>query len=128
MKKIALFLMLATTLLADSITLDNQTKYPTKQTKMAVQWADSAKEVDEANRALMDGEKINPSTLQKISGKGKVKLTVPNDAQLFRVLVWSNGAAAPDYSTNWIDITPDKTYTLDNDYLVPVVLMAGSGC
>jgi hypothetical protein len=34
----------------------------------------------------------------------------------------------PDYTTNWIDITPDKTYTLGNDYLIPVVLMAGSGC
>lgn len=95
---------------------------------MAVQWANSAREVDADNKALMDGEKINPDTLQTISQTGKIKLTLPKKAQQFRVLVWSNRNADPDYSTNWIDITINKTYTLEDEYLIPVVLMSGSGC
>lgn len=128
MKKIALFLLINTTLFAGSITLDNQTAYPTKQSKMAVQWANSAREVDEDNKALMYGEKLNPDSLQSISQTGKMKLTLPQGAQHFRVLVWSKGSEEPDYTTNWINITLNKTYTLDPDYLVPVVLMIGSGC
>ena len=128
MKKMALLMLFATTLLADSITLDNQTDYPAKHSKMAVQWASSAREVDDLNRALVDGEPIDPATLQKISEKGKVKLRVPKNGELFRVLVWAKGGGEPDYTTNWIDLTPSKTYTLQNDALIPVVLMAGSGC
>lgn len=129
MKKIALFLFLtAATLFADSITLDNQTAYPARQSKMAVQWANSAREVDEDNKALMYGGKLNPDTLQTISQMGKVKLTLPEKVQQFRVLVWLKGSIEPDYTTNWIDITPNKTYKLETDYLIPVVLMAGSGC
>jgi hypothetical protein len=129
MKKIALFFLLTTaTLFAESITLNNQTDYPTKQSKMAVQWANSAREVDEDNKALMNGEQLNPVTLQTVSQKGKIQLTLPKKAQQFRVLVWSQGTGEPDYTTNWIHITPDTTYTLGNDYLIPVVLMAGSGC
>ena len=127
MKTIALF-FLTTTLFAESITLDNQTSYPAKQSKMAVQWANSAREVDDDNKALMYGKKLNPKTLQPISQTGKIKLTLPNKAQHFRVLVWSERSQEPDYTTNWIDITLDKTYTLENDYLIPVVLMSGSGC
>lgn len=128
MKKIALFLLLTTGLFAGSITLDNQTAYPTKQSKMAVQWANSAREVDEDNKALIDGAKLNPNTLQPISRTGEVKLTLPKKAQQFRVLVWSKGSGAPDYTTNWIEITLNKTYTLETDYLIPVELMVGSGC
>jgi len=128
MKKIALFLLLTATLFAESITLDNQTIYPANQSKMAIQWAHSAREVDENNKALMYGSKLNPTTLQTISQKGKIKLTVPENAQQFRVLVWSNGSLEPDYTTNWIDLAPNKTYTLETDYLIPVVLMSGGGC
>lgn len=128
MKAISVFLFLTTALFAESITLDNQTDYPTNQSKMAVQWAKTAREVDEDNKALMFGGKINPSTLQTISQTGKVTLTLPPKAQQFRVLVWSNGSRAPDYATNWIDVTQGKTYTLENDYLIPVVLMTGTGC
>jgi hypothetical protein len=95
---------------------------------MAVQWANSAREVDEDNKALMYGAKLNPATLQTISQVGKVQLTLPKKAQQFRVLVWSKGSLEPDYTTNWIDITLNKTYTLETDYLIPVVLMSGSGC
>ncbi|OGN64837.1 MAG: hypothetical protein A3E80_02185 [Chlamydiae bacterium RIFCSPHIGHO2_12_FULL_49_9] len=128
MKKIALLLFSTTALFAESITLDNQTAYPAKQSKMAVQWANSAREVDEDNKALMYEGKVNPGTLQSISQTGKIKLTLPKKAQQFRILVWSEGSEEPDYTTNWIDITAGKTYTLESDYLIPVVLMSGSGC
>jgi hypothetical protein len=128
MKKIVLFFLFTTTLAAESITFDNQTDYPTKQSKMAIQWVTSAREVDENNKILLHGEHINPATLQNISQRGKIKLTLPQKAQQFRVLVWSQGTKEPDYTTNWIDITPDKTYTLENDCLIPVVLLAGTGC
>lgn len=128
MKIVALFLLLTTSLFAKSISLDNQTPYPTKQSKMALQWANSAREVDESNKALMYGAKLNPDTLQTISQIGKIKLTLPPKAQQFRILVWTKSSGEPDYTTNWIDITLDKTYTLETDHLIPVVLMAGSGC
>lgn len=128
MKKICTFLFLTTCLFAENIFLDNKTAYPAKQSKMAIQWADSAKEVDEYNKALMYGKKINRDKLQPISQIGKVKLTIPKKAHQFRVLVWSDSSKEPDYSTNWIDITDGKTYTLENDYLIPVVIMPGSGC
>jgi anti-sigma regulatory factor (Ser/Thr protein kinase) len=60
--------------------------------------------------------------------KGKIELTIPEDMGYFRVVVWSKGKDAPDLSTNWIDIIPGKTYTLETDHLVPVVLMSGMGC
>ncbi len=128
MIKFAICLLFTTALFGESITLDNQTAYPTKQSKMAVQWASSAREVDEHNKAMMYGAKLKPGTLQTISQTGKTNLTLPKNAQIFRVLVWSNGSNDPDYTTNWIDITPSKTYTLEPDYLIPVVLMSGSGC
>jgi hypothetical protein len=128
MKKIALILLVTNSLFAESIMLDNQTEYPTKQSKMAVQWANSAREVDEDNKALMYGKPLNQSTLQKIPQGGKIKLSLPKKAQQFRVLVWSQRNKEPDHTTNWIDITPEKTYTLENDHLIPVVLMSGSGC
>lgn len=128
MKKIILLLVLTTSLLAESISLDNQTEYPTKQSKMAVQWANSAREVDENNKALMAGKSLNRSTLQEISQPGKIKLTIPQKAQQFRVLVWPQNSKEPEYTTNWINITPNKIYTLENDYLIPVILMPGSGC
>lgn len=128
MKKVILFFLLTTSLLAESISLDNQTEYPSKQTKMAIQWANSAREVDENNKALMNGEPLNRSTLQEISQTGKIKLTIPKKAQQFRVLVWSQNSKEPDYTTNWINITPNKIYMLEDDYLIPVILMPGSGC
>lgn len=128
MKKIALFLLFTTQLFSGSITLDNQTSYPSKKSKMAVQWAHSVREVDKENKALMYGTELNSDTLQTISQTGKITLTLPELVQQFRILVWSKGIGDPDYTTNWIEITPNKTYTLQPDYLIPVVLMTGSGC
>ncbi len=128
MKKICFFLFLTASLFAEIIILDNQSAYPTKQSKMAVQWANSAREVDENNKTLMYGGKLNPSTLQPITQTGEVKLATPLKAQQFRVLVWSKGTGEPDYVTNWIDFVQGATYTLKTDHLIPAVLMPGSGC
>ncbi len=131
MKKIVLFfLLVATTGFAENFILENQTSYPIKnpKSKVAIQWASSAKEVEESNRVLINGSKLNPETLQPLTQSGKVNLTIPKMAEYFRVLVWSKGIGEPDLLTNWVDIVPNKTYTLKTDQLIPSVLMAGSGC
>lgn len=134
MKKIALFFLslitIATTGFAENLTLENETSYPLKNqnSKIAVQWAKSAKEVQEENHALMYGSKLNADALQLLTQKGKINLSIPKKAEYFRVLVWSKGEGDPDLHTNWVDVVPNKTYTLKADQLVPTVLMLGSGC
>lgn len=133
MKKIALFLsmlVVVTAGFAEDFILENQTSYPSKknESKIAIQWATTAKEVDENNKALIHGLKWDASTLQIVEKKGKIKFTIPEKAEHFRVLVWSKNEQEPDLVTNWVDIVPNKTYTLKTDHLVPVLLMSGSGC
>ena len=132
MKKLMLFVLslLATTGFTENLILENQTSYPLKgqKSRIAVQWATSAKEVQENNLALMNGFKMNPDTLLVISRAGKVMLNIPKKAEYFRVLAWSKGEGEPDLHTNWVDVVPNKTYTLEADHLVPSVLMLGTGC
>ena len=119
---------------ADTITLDNQTPHPDKQShsKMAIQWAYSAKDIDEGNTAMLHGLQLNSKTLEALTQSGKVTLNIPakegKPAEYFRIVIWSNGEGDPDLHTNWVDISPDKTYILKSDHLVPTVLMAGTGC
>ena len=115
---------------ASDITLDNATSYPQKNqnSKIAVQWANSAKELEEANQALASGTKLNPNTFQFLNQSGKIKLSVPKKAEYFRVLAWSKENSEPDFNTNWVEIIPSKTYRLEDDQLVPSVLMSGMGC
>jgi hypothetical protein len=130
-KKILLSLSLlaiTATGFSENFTLENKTRYPTRQSKIAVQWATSAREVDENNKAIIMGTSLNANSLQIITRPGKVKLNVPEKTQYFRVVVWSQGEGEPDFITNWIDIVPNKTYKLTSDHLVPSVLMQGSGC
>ena len=134
MKKIMLFLLsllvVATTGFADNLVIENQTSYPTKnqKSKIAIQWASSAKEVNESNSAMLQGIKLNPGALHILTQTGKINLTIPKNAEYFRVLAWSKDEVDPDFLTNWVDVVPNKTYTLKDDHLVPSVLMAGSGC
>jgi hypothetical protein len=129
MKKIMLFfLLLATTGFAENLVLENRTSYPNQKSKIAIQWATSAKEVDEYNKAIMYGHKLNPATLQVLTQSGKITLNIPTNAEYFRVLAWSKDEENPDFHTNWVDVVPNKTYTLEKDQLVPSVLMSGSGC
>lgn len=115
---------------ADNLVLENLTSYPQKKQnmKIAVQWANSAKEVEEGNQALVAGSKLNPSTMQPLTKSGKIELTIPQKAAYFRVLAWSKESEEPDFHTNWVEIIPNKTYTLKADFLIPSVLMSGMGC
>lgn len=120
-------LTLTTTAFAATITLENQTPHPNTQSKIEIQWASSAKEVDENNKATITRETFNPHTLQTVPHSGKVYLTLPDKAEYFRVLVWSNTDTL-EFVTNWVTIVPNKTYSLKAEHLVPAVLMAGFGC
>lgn len=128
MKKIMLFFLLATTGFAEHLVLENLTSYPAKKSKIAIQWATSAREVDEGNKAILHGLELNSSTLHVLTQAGKVKVSIPKTAEYFRILAWSKGDGEPDLHTNWVDVVPNKTYTLEADHLVPTVLMSGSGC
>ena len=131
MKKTLFFfglLVFAATGFADNLVLVNQTTYPAKNSKMAIQWVNSGTQVDEENSAVISGTQLNPDTLQVLTQAGKVNLTIPEKAEFFRVVVWSKGQGDPDLLTNWVEIVPKKTYTLEADHLVPSVLMIGTGC
>ncbi len=132
MKKIMLCLLLALTTagFAESLVLENQTAYPLKnqKSKIAIQWASSAREVEDQNQAVTHGSELKSSSVQTLNQAGKVKLSIPAKAEYFRVLAWSKGEGKPDLLTNWVEIVPNKTYTLKADHLVPVVLMSGTGC
>lgn len=134
MKKTMLFvlslLVVATMGFADNLTFDNQTSYPIKdrKSKIAIQWAATAKEVDEGNKASIYGSKLKSDSLKEITQSGKIDVTIPEKAEYFRVLVWSTGEGEPDLLTNWVDVVPNKTYSLTTDHLVPAVLMSGTGC
>lgn len=133
MKKIVLFfflILVATTGFAESFILNNQISNPVKnnKAKIIIQWATSTKDVEENNRKIMQGKKLNPDSLQVLTQTGKINLNIPKNVEYFRVLVWSKAKKEPDFLTNWVDIIPNKTYTLNTDHLVPFVLMSGMGC
>ncbi len=123
-----IFLFFAGSAFAENFVLDNLTSFPTKNGKIAVQWASSAKEVDEANKALMQRLKWSPVKMESLLHAGKITLAIPKKAEYFRVLAWSKGDGEPDLHTNWVQIVPNKTFTLEADHLVPVSLMQGCGC
>lgn len=113
---------------AENLVLENLTPYPNKNGKMAIQWANTAREVADGNSAVIYGLKLNPATFQALSQPGKVNVSIPKQAEYFRVLVWSKGKEEPDLLTNWVDAIPDKIYKLKQEHLVPAVLMCGVGC
>ncbi|KTC85443.1 MULTISPECIES: hypothetical protein [Legionella] len=133
MKKLILsFLSLLITSLvfAQNIVVNNQTNFPNKNkaAKIAIQWANSAKDIQKSNKALMYGLKLNPSSLQVLLQLGMNELSIPESAKHFRVLVWSEGKTKPNLLTNWVDVMPNKTYNLLQEQLAPTVLMVGTGC
>lgn len=132
MKKMVVFffsILIATTGFADSFVLNNQAaKFTNKKSKIAILWATSGKNVEENNKIIMEGEKLNPNSLQVLTQIGKIHLNIPKNAEYFRVLVWSKDEKEPSLLTNWVDIIPNKTYTLNEDYLIPKTLMSGMGC
>ena len=133
MNKILVYLCLcfmASTALATQIMLDNKTNYPEKNnlSKIAVQWGESAEAIQESNKTIVNGSKLDLSSLITLSQKGQIQLTLPNHAHYFRVLVWSTDKKEPDLLTNWVDIVPNKTYTLNQDQLASAILVSGAGC
>lgn len=130
MKKIALLILFLTTGFADEIILDNQSGYPRAQekSKIAIQWASSAKEVQEHNQSSIHGFKLNSRTIKSLNQTGKLKIFVPKNAEYFRILVWPNGKEHPEFLTNWVEVLPNKSYLLKSDHLIPSVLMIGMGC
>ena len=133
MKKIVLFffsLLAAGVVFADSFVLTNQVNNTVKNKKfrIAIQWAASAKEVEESNRSIKQRIKLDPRSLLVLTQEGKINLAIPKNMEYFRVLAWSNDGAQPDLLTNWVDIIPNKTYTLNENQLTPLALMSGMGC
>jgi hypothetical protein len=58
MKKFAIALLFfVNAAFAEQVVLDNQTTYPAKNKKIAIEWASSAQEVDASNKALLHGKK-----------------------------------------------------------------------
>lgn len=113
-----------------TIILDNEISLAEKKsaTKVGIQWALSAKEVQAENNKMQQGLKLNPHSFKMISQQGKVTLTLPDNAKYFRVLAWSKSESEPDLLTNWVNIVPDKTYMIDAEHLMPAVLIFGMGC
>lgn len=116
---------------ADGFVLNNQVANPASNNKfrIAIQWASSAKEVKEYNNRIKQRAKLNPSSLQILARVSKINVDIPKNMEYFRVLVWSNSVGEqPDLLTNWVDIIPNKTYTLNEDKLTSLALMSGMGC
>ena len=133
MRKIVLFfslLLVASVGFADSIVLNNQAASPTnnQQSRVAIQWASSVKEVAESNSRIKQGAQLDLNSLHVLTQVGKINLEIPKNSEYFRMLVWSKGVGEPDLLTNWVDIIPNKTYTLTKEHLSPIALMSGMGC
>ncbi|HHT0591639.1 TPA: hypothetical protein ACTXXA_001302 [Legionella anisa] len=120
----------ASTALATQIMLDNKTNYPQKNNlgRIAVQWVTSAEAIQESNKTIINGSELDLNSLMTLSQKGQIKLTLPNNANYFRVVVWSTGKRKPDLLTNWVDVVPNKTYSVNQDQLASAILMSGAGC
>jgi len=133
MKKIILFFLSMVTVtsgFAERFTLDNQISNLTnnKKSKLAIQWVSSAKELEESNNMVKQGLVLNQNALHVLTQRGKTSLNIPKKAEYFRVLSWSTEGVSPDALTNWVEIVPNKIYTLNKDHLYPLSLMSGMGC
>lgn len=115
---------------AETVVIDNQTFYPSKgqSSTIVLQWARSAREVNEDNNALIQETPIAKEKMKPLTQNGKITVNLPPDAMYFRILVWSKNDSSPDLHTNWVNVVSNKTYTVKQDQLVPTVLMSGVGC
>jgi len=110
------------TFFGDDFTFENTTSFR----KIAIEWASSAKMVQESNDSLLQNE-LPTSDLFYLNN-AKTKVFIPKNAAYFRVLVWQTKQTLPDLLTNWVDIVPGKTYFLKEEHLTPILLMNGMGC
>ena len=133
MQKMMMFFLcisIGTAGFTEHITINNQYKNPVnhQQANVVIQWAISAKDVEKNNKRIKQGGTLNPDALQSITHQGMINIDIPKKATYFRLMVWPRGVKNPDSLTNWVDIVPNKIYTLTKEYLVPLVLMSGTGC
>ena len=130
MKKWILIFFFSSVIYADSIIFENQTSHPAKEmsSKIAIQWANSVREVHAYNEAVIQGLKLKSSSLKSLKQQGKFQLNIPKNAEYFRVLVWPKGSKEPKLLTNWVEIIPNKIYQLREDHLISSVLLFGLGC
>ena len=123
MKFFALCLFFTTALFADQFTLQNETPFR----QIAIQWASSAREVQESNDSIMQNDPLSKKGLYYPRQK-TATISIPKKAAYFRVLIWESKQNLPEFLTNWVEIVPDKTYLLKEDHLTPILLMNGMGC
>lgn len=115
---------------ADTIVINNQTAYPKtgKPGKIALQWAVSTKAVQKANLSILKRSQLNSGSLVILSKKGKSRLPIPHHAKYLRIVVWSRGQSESDFLTNWVPIVSDKNYVVNQNQLIPSILLSGGGC
>ena len=118
----SLFLLFASALFSDSFTLENKTSFK----KIAIQWASSARVAQESNESLMQEDPL-PKDLYYLH-RSSSKVDIPSTASYFRLLVWEGKEKEPHLLTNWVEIVPDKTYSIKEEHLTPILLMNGMGC
>lgn len=125
-----LSIWIAATAHSEQFMIDNQTAYSARHQKfnIAIQWANSSKDIEVKQSVTAQELKKNSVTLKLLTQIGKINISSPNKAEYFRVLVWSKGTNDPAFVTNWVNIVPNKIYTLNKEHLIPVALMAGTGC
>ena len=133
MKRHWLFLitmLLASSTYAEDIFLDNQAFSPSKHptSKMVIQWANSAKDVEAINTMMKKTENYQLERYSIVTKDGTIKLNIPEKAGYLRVLISEKGKCAPDFLTNWLEIEANKHYTIKQKHLVPAALKSGMGC
>ena len=86
MKKNILFFLsmfIGTTGFAESFVLNNTAPYPASNhtSKMAIQWATSARDVDDNNNIVRKGLTLNPDSLKVLTQVGSINLDIPKKAE-----------------------------------------------
>lgn len=123
MKFFALCFFFSATLFADHIILKNETSF----SKIAVQWASSARMAQESNDTLMQRNPIPPASLSHLH-QNKETVSIPKNTAYFRVLIWNSAQKYPEFLTNWVELVPGKSYLLKEEHLTPLLLLNGMGC
>jgi hypothetical protein len=123
MKYFAFCLFLSASLFADQFSIENETSYR----KVAIQWASTARMVQENNDSLIQRDPIGKENLHYLTELKEIVFS-PKNAAYFRVLVWDKGDILPEFLTNWVEFVPGKTYLLRKEHLTPLLLINGMGC
>jgi len=125
---ILLLLFAITSVVADTIVMDNQTGYPSKNagSSIGIEWASSLQELNAKGNDTKNQVSKKPDF--QLENPGKIEVTLPPNAKYFRVNVWSDNSATPTLVSSWVLIVPKKEYTLEEADLYPASLESGTGC